>query len=203
MELAARSALHALFVCFSKALGVIVIGNVIIHEFVNLSQTHTRAYRKMSHTHTHTRRDRGIRDRGVREVRLIRNGDCSPGIPKSYHWGSLRSSNHKNKGRSKRPFLEEVIEDVTAIKTTKHSRWNTSLIHQRGRLGHLPRDDVLSWLRPTSRSARGRLTQAPARPIPNGGRMVSQSRATSVRTAHAQGRLVPEQAAPAPTDQAA
>ena len=48
MELAARSALHALFVCGSETLGVgvIVIGNVIIHEFVNLSQTHTRAYRK-------------------------------------------------------------------------------------------------------------------------------------------------------------
>ena len=66
MELAARSALHALFVCFSETLGVgvIVIGNVIIHEFVNLSQTHTRAYREKCHTHT--RRDRGVRDRGVR-----------------------------------------------------------------------------------------------------------------------------------------
>ena len=86
LELAARSALHALFVCFSKALGVIVIGNVIIHEFVNLSQTHTRAYREKCHTHTHDAT-------GAYEVRLIRNGDCSPGILKSYHWGSLRSSN--------------------------------------------------------------------------------------------------------------
>ena len=95
MDLAARSALHALFVCFSETLGVgvIVIGNVIIHEFVNLSQTHTRAYREKCHTHTHDAT--GAYATGAYEVRLIRNGDCSPGIPKSYHWGSLRSSNHK------------------------------------------------------------------------------------------------------------
>ena len=84
------------FVCFSKALGVIVIGNVIIHEFVNLSQTHTRAYREKCHTHTHDAT--GAYATGAYEVRLIRNGDCSPGIPKNYHWGSLRSSNHFLRG---------------------------------------------------------------------------------------------------------